>query len=213
MKELVFLFVGYQKRWQKFQTIRRENTTMSSFTREQWLTILTFVVVNFFNAMCASMQVRHSQSFYCSTAFKTNAFLNILTFVIVNFSNAVFFEVILCQFTGSILPPGSSQEGPGSLCIWTRLWYLWGTNQFHEFVMRLLSSDDRVSGQPVHWNGNKSIWSQKNTECGNWDSGGGFSLLWLPWPPQEWPLIFGSLHGTQVWKYTTTTLQTFFGLQ
>jgi len=29
---------------------------MSSFTREQWLTILTFVVVNFFNAMCASMQ-------------------------------------------------------------------------------------------------------------------------------------------------------------
>ena len=62
---------------------------MSSFTREQWLTILTFVVVNFFNAMCASMQVRHNQSFYCSTTFKTNAFLNILTLVIVNFLNAM----------------------------------------------------------------------------------------------------------------------------
>jgi len=29
---------------------------MGSFTKEQWLTIITFVVVNFFNAMCASMQ-------------------------------------------------------------------------------------------------------------------------------------------------------------
>jgi len=29
---------------------------MASFTRQQWLTIITFVVVNFCNAMCASMQ-------------------------------------------------------------------------------------------------------------------------------------------------------------
>jgi len=29
---------------------------MSAFTKEQWLTIITFVVVNFCNAMCASMQ-------------------------------------------------------------------------------------------------------------------------------------------------------------
>ena len=64
--------------------------------------------------------------------------------------------------------------------------------------MRLFSSDDCVSGQPVHWNGNKSIWSQKNTECGDRDSGGGFSLLWLPWPAQEWPPILGPLDGTQV---------------
>ena len=32
-------------------------SAFASFTREQWLTILTFVIVNFFNAMCASMQV------------------------------------------------------------------------------------------------------------------------------------------------------------
>jgi len=31
-------------------------SAFASFTREQWLTILTFVIVNFFNAMCASMQ-------------------------------------------------------------------------------------------------------------------------------------------------------------
>ena len=64
--------------------------------------------------------------------------------------------------------------------------------------MQLISSDDCVSGQPVHWNGNKSIWSEKNLERGNRDGGGGFSLLWLPWPTPEWPLILGSLHGTQV---------------
>jgi len=29
---------------------------MASFTKEQWLTVITFVVVNFCNAMCASMQ-------------------------------------------------------------------------------------------------------------------------------------------------------------
>ena len=33
---------------------------MPSFTKEQWLTIITFVVVNFCNAMCASMQVNIS---------------------------------------------------------------------------------------------------------------------------------------------------------
>ena len=31
---------------------------MATFTKEQWLTIITFVVVNFCNAMCVSMQVR-----------------------------------------------------------------------------------------------------------------------------------------------------------
>ena len=31
--------------------------TMATFTKEQWLTIITFVVVNFCNAMCVSMQV------------------------------------------------------------------------------------------------------------------------------------------------------------
>ena len=30
---------------------------MAAFTKEQWLTIITFVVVNFCNAMCVSMQV------------------------------------------------------------------------------------------------------------------------------------------------------------
>jgi hypothetical protein len=30
---------------------------MAAFTREQWLTIMTFVIVNFCNAMCVSMQV------------------------------------------------------------------------------------------------------------------------------------------------------------
>ena len=33
------------------------DSKMTSFTKEQWLTIITFVVVNFCNAMCASMQV------------------------------------------------------------------------------------------------------------------------------------------------------------
>ena len=33
------------------------DSKMASFTKEQWLTIITFVVVNFCNAMCASMQV------------------------------------------------------------------------------------------------------------------------------------------------------------
>ena len=31
--------------------------TMAAFTKEQWLTIITFVIVNFCNAMCVSMQV------------------------------------------------------------------------------------------------------------------------------------------------------------
>ena len=30
---------------------------MAAFTKEQWLTIITFVIVNFCNAMCVSMQV------------------------------------------------------------------------------------------------------------------------------------------------------------
>ena len=31
--------------------------TMAAFTKEQWLTIITFVIVNFCNAMCVSMQL------------------------------------------------------------------------------------------------------------------------------------------------------------
>ena len=37
---------------------------MAAFTKEQWLTIITFVVVNFCNAMCVSMQVRRTYSKY-----------------------------------------------------------------------------------------------------------------------------------------------------
>ena len=33
------------------------SATMAAFTKEQWLTIITFVIVNFCNAMCVSMQV------------------------------------------------------------------------------------------------------------------------------------------------------------
>ena len=32
---------------------------LANFTRQQWLTAITFVVVNFCNAMCVSMQVRN----------------------------------------------------------------------------------------------------------------------------------------------------------
>ena len=31
---------------------------LANFTRQQWLTAITFVVVNFCNAMCVSMQVK-----------------------------------------------------------------------------------------------------------------------------------------------------------
>ena len=35
---------------------------MAAFTKEQWLTIITFVVVNFCNAMCVSMQVKRTNT-------------------------------------------------------------------------------------------------------------------------------------------------------
>lgn len=43
---------------------RKESFIMAAFTKEQWLTIITFVVVNFCNAMCVSMQVRRTRFKY-----------------------------------------------------------------------------------------------------------------------------------------------------
>ena len=48
--------IGFPQYFLNFQ-IGLLVATMAAFTKEQWLTIITFVIVNFCNAMCVSMQV------------------------------------------------------------------------------------------------------------------------------------------------------------
>ena len=62
----------------------------------------------------------------------------------------------------------------------------------------LISSDDSVSGQPVYWVGNKSVWSEEDPERGNRDCGAGSSRLWLPGFPPKRPPLSSPLHGTKV---------------
>ena len=62
----------------------------------------------------------------------------------------------------------------------------------------LISSDDSVSGQPVHRVGNKSFWSEEDPERGNRNCGAGSSRLRLPGFPPKRPPLPGPLHGIKV---------------
>ena len=78
----------------------------------------------------------------------------------------------------------------------------WFKSTCHEFLVwitqALISSDDSVSGQPVHWVGNKSVWSEEDSERGNRYCGAGSSRLRLPGFPPKRPPLSSPLHGTKV---------------
>ena len=71
-----------------------------NFTRQQWLTCLTFVVVNFCNAMCVSMQVKSPAEGPISRQFFTKKL----------------------HISGTILSPRSWEEGLHAIRIWPCLW-------------------------------------------------------------------------------------------
>ena len=86
----------------------------------------------------------------------------------------------------------------------------WFKSACHEFFVwstgALISSDDSVSGQPVHRVGNKSFWSEEDPERGNRHCWAGSSRLRLPGFSPKRPPLSGPLHGTKVvceWKSMT----------
>ena len=91
---------------------------MASFTKEQWLTIITFVVVNFCNAMCVSMQVITSINRLEEEEKETRKFIPF------GFAKKMIrLETLnLFPFSGPLLSTRGREKGVYTLGIWPGIW-------------------------------------------------------------------------------------------